>query len=55
MNGAHSNKVDVDDAEDVPPDQLSMLLNKLFIPKTRANELIFTRLASLNLVIRVDK
>ena len=34
VNGAHSYKVDIDDAEDVPPYQLSMLLCKLFIPKT---------------------
>ena len=32
-----------------------MLLNKLFIPKTRAYELIFSRLASLDLIIRVDE
>ena len=55
VNGAHSNEVDVDLAEDVAPDQLSMLLNKLFIPKTRAYELIFSRFASLNLIIRVDE
>ena len=32
-----------------------MLLNKLFIPKTRAYELILSRLASLNLIVRVDE
>ena len=32
-----------------------MLLDKLFIAKTRAYELIFSRLASLNLVVRVDE
>ena len=55
MNGAHSDKVDVYDSKDVPPDQLSMLLNKLFIPKTRAYELILSRLASPNLIVRVDE
>ena len=55
MNGAHSNEVDVDLAEDVAPDQLSMLLNKLFIPKTWAYELVFSGLASFDLVVRVDE
>ena len=55
VNGAHSNKVDIDDAKDVSTDQPRMLLYKLFIPESRAYELVFSGLAPFDLVVRVDE
>lgn len=54
-NGSDPDKVKVNDANDVPADDASVLFDKSLVSNSRNNELVLPWLAPINVIIRVEE